>query len=550
MTYLIFLISGLVAALPFLFSPLWAVEWVALIPLFALAPRVKKRYLHGFLFSMGFYLPLYYWFIKLYPMDFVGFTPVQGGITVCLCWFGLSALQASEMAFIPMIYARICSKKQGFSSIARNAVLAASCFTSFEYLQSLGWHGVPWGRLALTQIGVLPMVQSASLLGSMFICFLIVLTNGLFAGFLPLAIAKWKTADRPKCRVLAASIALCALVIPLSNGIFGAVRMAVYEKEISTAETLRVALIQGNIASGDKWQENSLEKSITKYISMTESALEEDKIDLVLWPETVVTTNLRASRYYKTLSDLAKRHEIILVVGAYALEHTEKGENPPENDAFVRYNALYAFYPDGSCDETTYKKRHLVPFGEYLPVPWFFDNIPFLRDMNLSASALTPGQDAALFDSPLGKLGGLVCFDSIYDTLARSSTNAGADLLLLSTNDSWYRDSHAIYQHNAHAQLRAIESGRAIARAANTGTSSLILPTGQCAANTAPMVDAVLTGELPLMQTKTLYGVVGNLIACLSLTIVFGSICAKIVTFLIKSHVFDPKKRKNENLSV
>ncbi len=521
MTYLLFFASGLLTALPFLFTVLWPVSWLSLIPIFALAPTVKKRYLHGFVFGMGFYLPLYYWFIKLYPMDFVGFTPLEGGITVLLCWFGLSALQASEMAFIPMVFGRLAGKGSKRDLILR-PLLAASCFTAFEFLQSLGWHGVPWGRLALSQIDILPMVQSASLLGSMFICFLIALTNGIFAVLLPKALARWNSAPeapraRTKARASAIFLALSALFVPLTNGIYGLIRLSAYEPAMNEAPTVKISLIQGNIASGDKWEEHSLATSMEKYLRLSLAAVEAESPDIVLWPETVVTTNLRTSRYYRQLSDFARVHEVTLVVGAYAYSDTEEAKATEEGEKPEKYNALYAFYPDGSCDETVYRKRHLVPFGEYLPVPQVFNSIPFLAGLNLSESALTPGTDSALFDTPYGMIGGLVCFDSIYDTLSRASTKDGAKLLLLSTNDSWYRDSHAIYQHNAHARLRAIENGRAIARAANTGISTLILPNGACTDATAPMVDATLSGTLPIMQTKTLYQTVGNLIAYLSL---------------------------------
>lgn len=525
MSYVLVFLSGLCTALPFLFPSLWALEWFSIIPLFYFAPRVKKRYLHGLAFGMGFYLPIYYWFIKLYPMDFVGFTPLEGGITVALCWILLALLQASEMALISLAYGRIAAKKTKYANFI-SPLIAASSFTVFEWAQSLFWHGVPWARLALSQTGFLPMVQSASLLGSMFICFLIALTNGIFSILLPILWEKRASFSGTGKKTAAFGMILAVLLIPTVNALWGTLHISSLEKTIASAPSVRVAVIQGNIASGDKWAEQSLASSTNKYLELSQQIIAQADPDIVLWPETVVTTVLSESPNYRwKLSDFARRNEITLVVGAYEYG----GENDDE-----RYNALYAFYPDGSCDENVYKKRHLVPFGEYLPLAWLFEKIPLLSDLNLSESALTPGTDSLLFDTPHGKIGGLVCFDSIYDSLARDSTIDGAELLLLSTNDSWYRDSHAIYQHNSHAVLRAIENGRSIGRAANTGISTLILPTGELVGALQPMVDGTLCGDLPLMQITTLYQTVGNLIVWISILILLARLTQILTAYFLK----------------
>lgn len=506
MTYLILFISGLASSLPFLMPKLWLIEWFSLIPLFYLAPRIKKRYLHGLCFGMGFYLPIYYWFLKLYPMDFAGFTPLQGGLTVMAGWLGLSVIQAAEIALIPVVYARLhqpASKEKPLATLW-NPFLAASCFVIFEWAQSLFWHGVPWARLALSQVECLPMIQSASLLGSMFICFLIVLTNGLLANVIhPKEVLMQ---SKPKLAIYL----LLVLLIPLANGVYGGIRMQYLEKEDSTADTVRIALIQGNIASGDKWQDDSLSASVKKYLNLSQTVIDAESPDIVLWPETVLTVSLDREPYYMNkLITFAKSNGIMLVTGAYA-----------SDDEGNRYNAIYAIYADGSVDEHVYKKRHLVPFGEYLPMPWLFNRIPFLADLNLSESALTAGADPELFASPYGAIGGLVCFDSIYDELARSSAADGARLLLLSTNDSWYRDSHAVYQHNSHAVLRAVENGRSVARAANTGISTLILPSGKNISSLDPLVTGTVCGDLPLSSEVTLYQRVGNLIVWLSMAFI------------------------------
>jgi apolipoprotein N-acyltransferase len=186
------------------------------------------------------------------------------------------------------------------------------------------------------------------------------------------------------------------------------------------------------------------------------------------------------------------------------------------------YNAIVTFYPDGSIGEAPYYKRHLVPFGEYLPMADLIKTVlPVLAEMNVFSDDLTPGTNSALIETGFGKIGGLVCFDSIYETLALSSVRDGAQLIGLITNDSWYRDSAAVYQHNKHAQLRAVENGRYVARAANTGISSIIKPTGEIVSSLAPLKGGYVTGEVYFYNNLTLYTVIGDIIVLIS-----GIICA------------------------
>ena len=118
-----------------------------------------------------------------------------------------------------------------------------------------------------------------------------------------------------------------------------------------------------------------------------------------------------------------------------------------------------------------------------------------LAEMNLFQSDLTPGDGTNLIDTDYGKLGGLVCFDSIYGSLSANRLST-VNLIILSTNDSWYRDSAAVYQHNGHAVLRAVENRRYIVRSANTGVSSVISPTGRIMTMLDPLVKGYTAAEV------------------------------------------------------
>ena len=112
----------------------------------------------------------------------------------------------------------------------------------------------------------------------------------------------------------------------------------------------------------------------------------------------------------------------------------------------------------------------------------------------------------------MGKVGSVICFDSIYESLILDSVRAGANLLCISTNDSWFEDSAAVYEHNAHAKLRAVETGRYVVRAANTGISSIITPTGKVTESLPPLVEGYILDGVYMISANTLYTMVGNVL--------------------------------------
>jgi apolipoprotein N-acyltransferase len=159
--------------------------------------------------------------------------------------------------------------------------------------------------------------------------------------------------------------------------------------------------------------------------------------------------------------------------------------------------------------------------------------------MNLFSNDLTNGSDSALWDTELGKIGALVCFDSIYETLTLDSVRDGAEIMILSTNDSWYKDSAAVYQHNGHAVLRAIETGRSFVRAANTGISSIIEPNGEIVTLREPLVKGYAAAEVSTHCHTTPYSVIGNLIVWLSLLYLAVLVSLRIRDAVAKRKIAD-----------
>jgi apolipoprotein N-acyltransferase len=273
---------------------------------------------------------------------------------------------------------------------------------------------------------------------------------------------------------------------------------------------ITAAVLQGNFSSAEKWTSDV--DMLETYATLAKEAAAEGAT-LILWPETAIPYGLTGDTYARTfLSRLAEDTRTTQVVGAFSYEVGETDER-------VRRNSLFLFRPDGTVSGDLYHKRHLVPFGEYVPMAWLVDTLlPALGSLEMlnDGSRMTAGDDPALFEEDWGRLGGLICFDSIYPALARDSAAAGAELLLISTNDSWFFDSRAVYQHNGQAILRAIENGRYVLRSANTGISSIITAKGEVIGDIPALTRGQLTAEVALVEGNTLYTQIGDLFVLLA----------------------------------
>ncbi len=501
--YPAFFLSGILTALPLIFpTGLRFPAWVSMTPLFCFAAMTANGrtgsgdmrkagllFRLGLSFSAGYYGSLYHWFLCLYPLDFTGLSGPESAAVIALAWIGLTLLQGLPTALLPWI----------LSLVRRRWMpLAGACFWVLcEWSQTLTWAGVPWCRLALSQTASPAVLQNASLLGSLFVGFCIVLVNGLLA----LAASALLSRDR---RQMAGRIALpCAAALVILGGMhgYGLYRLYTYAE---TGEPVRAALIQGNIGTRDKWGHNALELSLDTYAALTREACEACDPDLILWPETVIPTYLRYDLAMLEIRSIARQYGVTILASGY--------DHPSDNDRSVTYNALFLIRPDGKTADAAYHKQRPVPFGEYLPWEKLLSGImPFL-DLNRYEREISPDRTASLLETEYGTVGGLICFDSIYEGLTLDAVRRGASLLAVATNDSWYRDWSAVEQHQRHAVLRAVESGRWVIRAANTGISSLISPVGEVTASLGPLTDGVVCGEVYFRDEITPYTRCGDVI--------------------------------------
>ncbi|MBQ7378039.1 MAG: apolipoprotein N-acyltransferase [Clostridia bacterium] len=510
-----YLLAGsFLTGLTLVFPKIGFLEWLTMIPLFigvmrmGDAPnyRLAKAYWSGFLTVLCFYLVNYHWFTALYPLDFISMTPAESLVVVVAGWVGLSLLQAIPGGLIFLLF-KLLHRTTLFRRVPLvRPFIFSALWIVFEWSSTLTWTGVPWGRLCLGQSEYLPILQSASLFGSYFVSFLLLAVNGLLA----YAILSRTVMRRA---LICTSVALSLVIGNLMIGLF------LQNIRPKPAQTLRVAVAQGNVNSHEKWGANSYRISRETYEDLTRKAADAGA-ELVVWPETAFPNNLNEDEdLQEFVSELARDCKVSLMVGAlYTDEETGDG-----------YNVLYFVTDDGVILEDTYAKRHLVPFGEYVPMQELIEIIlPPLAELSALGNDLEAGTDTALFDTEWGKLGSLICFDSIYEMLTVDSVRDGAELMILSSNDSWFYDSAAIYQHEAQAKLRAIEVGRYMVRSGNTGISSIVTDKGEHLAWIDPLERGYAVADVETHTYRTLYSIIGNLFVYLCIGFVGGAFATEL----------------------
>ena len=526
MRFFMLALSGVISGLTVCFPVIGLFAWISLIPAAVVLLKLLKSenhrfisiYFYGLFFFMCYFVTSWHWFFSMYPMSFTGLTPAQVIPIILLAVLGIPFVQSVSFAFLFPLTALIGRGRVAERVPCLLPLSAAALWVVGEWSQTLFWFGVPWARLSISQTKMLPEFQSVSLFGSCFLTFLIVAVNFFVACALLSPVKK---------RIFAA----VGAGIFIFNTVFGAVALLTDGIKENGSREIKAAVIQGNISSTEKWGFDWYERTEEKYIGLIEKAAA-DGAELVVIPETVFPVYIENNAKIRNLlSETAKKNSVTILVGTMTKDENE-----------CQRNIIVAVTPDGEFHmENYYSKRHLVPFGEYVPWRDLFTAIyPPLSDVGMLDNDFTPGEDPAVFDTGEYKIGSAICFDSIFAELIRGSVNDGAELIAIETNDSWFSDSAAVYMHEAQAKLRAVEAGRYVLRAANTGISEIISPTGRAIAEIEPLVDGYAVESVRPRSDRTLYSAVGDIWVMLSALFVAG-IAVTDAVFAIKE-----KRKKGE----
>jgi apolipoprotein N-acyltransferase len=374
------------------------------------------------------------------------------------------------------------------------------------------WDGFPWALLGYSQVTWLPVAQLASVTGVYGLSMLLAAASG--------AAARIVTEPGSKRWVFGGAI----LLLVAGCAVWGQRRLA-QSALLSSGETVRVAVLQANIAQEDKWDPRLADTITERYLGMTRQALAAGAT-FIIWPESATPFYFERDLLRGAASRrLAMQGNATLLIGSDQVEQlrAEPGVTQPR---VRQYNAAFLVRPDGGVG-AVYRKMHLVPFGEYVPAKRL---LFFVGTIVEAAGDFDPGDQPVLL--PVGNhlASTAICYEVIFGSLIRQFVAGGSELLTTITNDAWYGRSSAAYQHWEQASMRAIEEGRYLARAANTGVSGFVDPYGRVLQKSGLFSQAMLIGELRFLKHRTIYSRTGDAIAWLSLAITVAAVLATVRT--------------------
>ncbi|GHU53371.1 apolipoprotein N-acyltransferase [Clostridia bacterium] len=398
-------------------------------------------------------------------------------------------------------------------NLARNAksVITLSCILVLgEWLQGLVYPlAFPWARFAnIVAVANGGFIQTASIFGSLFISFLVLLINGFMMLTVFNAIGRKFSFKNKYFKIV-----LLIIIADFVLGFMSAVYLSSNSKSESQANIL---MVQGNYPGLVRW--NSEEEMFDTYVQLIEENITE-KTDLVLTPEIAIPFDFyEDNKKREKLLDICKDYNVILVLGIWTSDETIDGD----------YNSVLCLYPDGSYSDV-YSKKRLVPFAERIMLKNVIDKIfPSL----LNNYTVVEGEKNTIFDtqwnseivSSVGstpvtvnrKMGAIICYESIFPEVVRETVNNGAEFIAFVTDDSWFGTTAALRQHTTHSMLRAVENNVLWLQCSNTGYTCIIDSRGNILKDIAlaerETLSMAVTIDVPYNQQnkKTLYNFWGD----------------------------------------
>ena len=458
------------AATAFAFAPydITVIPFITLALLFHAwrAQPAGPAFINGYLFGLGLFG--------------VGISWLHISINL---FSGINLAGACLLTFLLVAYLSLFPALAGFLGKYRSIrsdywfylVLMPSLWTLGEWARCWLFTGFPWLTLGYTQTDGM-LSGYGSLVGVFGISFIL--------AFLAGGIVMFARKDR------SIPLALVLLVVPAAGW-----QLRLVQWTDTTGRELEVALVQGAIPQEIKWLPGYRNLSLERYPELTRHFWGHD---LVIWPETAIPGYLHQFRgYIDNLERTATHNGSLLLVGLPT-------QDP---DHGTRFNSLVLLGPG----RQVYNKRHLVPFGEYLPLrpllQWSLERLQVsIADFSPGAGDVSP-----LFHADGYSMGLSICYEAVFGAEVRTALPE-AQVLVNVSNDAWFGDSASPHQHLQMARMRAIETGRYLLRATNTGISAIIDEKGRIVGRTRQFEPDAVAAKVPLYTGSTLYVLTGDLL--------------------------------------
>ncbi len=467
--YLVACVAGAFAVLgfaPFGIFPVPIISLGVLFLLWSKTERPAQAAWIGFAFGMGLFCVGVSWiYVALHEYGYM--QPLLAALAM--------ALFAAVNASIPALAGYVQAKFKVAMTLRIVWVMPA-IWALTEWVRSWLFTGFPWLSVGYSQVPNSPLVGYAPILGVFGASLLVAVSAALL-------LVSWHVRWGRQGKVALA----CVVVLWVAGA-----TLRLVEWTVPQGEPVKVSLLQGNIAQDTKFSEDALIGTLETYRRLAESS----DARLIVLPETAIPLlreNISAP-YQILLRDHVRQNGGDILIGAF------------EREDGRYYNSLYSL---GSADSQHYRKDHLVPFGEFIPVRsmlgWIINDL-----LHIPMGDLSSGGDA---QAPLNIAGQKIAANICYeDAFGEEVIHAlpQATLLVNATNDAWYGDSNAAIQHNQLSQMRALETGRVVLRATNTGVTSIIGVDGQIQAQLPQHEEGVLTAQVQGYAGSTPYVRWGN----------------------------------------
>lgn len=493
----------------------WPLLLVALAPLLVvLAGRATVRQAGqlGLFTGMIHFTALLYWIVIV--LGYYGGLPLFLSASAMLL---LALYMSAYLAVFAMVARLLLVRLPAMLALW----LVPATWVALDWCRSFLFTGFPWMDLGYGLARVPWLVQTADLWGHYGLGYLLVLINTL--------VALLCVAGVPKKERLATIVPV--ILLGAAIALYSVVRWGQIEGQMGRGVTMRVGVVQGNIAQDLKWSADLQEKTLVNYIGQSRGLIEGNRPDLLVWPETALPFYPPGHPLLQWVRDLAGRQGVALLTGAPWVEERwgesrDEAQNRPgegdhpnwsgipggrgdrqgvmgekEGRKFRYFNSALLFDTRGRIADG-YAKSHLVPFGEYVPLKKM---LPFLAPVVEAVGDFSPGVISDTLDCQNGRIGVLICFESIFPGIARQWVEVGANLLVNLTNDAWYGRSSAPHHSLAMTALRAVETRRFVVRAANTGFSAVIDPLGRMGTVSPLFEPWAEVAEVVLMEDRGVF---------------------------------------------
>lgn len=483
----------------------------------ASARTMRRAFTLGVICGSVYFAGTLYWITRVMVL----YGDLQTWVAVLV-----NAALIAYLALFPGVFALIVRRL--LASYGRVALLASPLvWVTTELGRTHLFTGFPWVLLGYSQTPVLPIAQVASVFGVYGVSGLVAAVSAALA---------FAATGHPDSRVpdsatsgfsgisqpWAPTIVMFALIVCIA--IWGSIRVGRGDLT-RTGDVLRVGLIQGNVEQSDKWDAARAATIFKDYLQMTRQAIGAGA-EMVVWPESSLPYRFEDDPAAAAqLRTLARQARVSILFGSDQVEwRTQNNLRVP-----IRYfNSAFLVSPDGTTGGV-YRKMHLVPFGEYVPLKRvFFFAAPLVE----AVSDFSAGDEATLLPVKGHLISTAICYEIVYPDLVRRFVQGGSELLTTITNDAWFGRTSAPYQHFEQASLRAVEEGRYLVRAANTGVSGIVDPYGRVLAVTDLFQPAVTVGDVRFLRTATIYARTGD---------VFAYACALMTALLLAL----PRRRRH-----